>query len=172
MLFSGLCFYRQNGIFGTNLGTDGTTGAQIGVNFDPFVPDIKGRASQRIHAGPVILAFIGYAERFVFGKFKGIGIQGAGFFGYDHRYAFIVDCLFDGIDTFLHLVGLDDGHVFNPDGSYNLFDGYPAIPLHVDPGHVNARIWLVTGHGSGAVIKNNQGEIVIIVNAIDQAGYS
>jgi len=42
----GLCFHRQNGIFRANLGADRTTRTQVGIDFDPVVPDIKSRAGQ------------------------------------------------------------------------------------------------------------------------------
>ena len=152
------------------MGTDGTTRAQIGINFYPVVPDIKGRACQRINASPVILAFIGNIKRFVLGKFEGIGVQGAYLFGYDHGYAFIINGLFDGLNAFLYLVRFNNGHMFNPDGSHNLFDGYPAESVHVYPGHVNAGVGLMTGHGSDAVIENHQGDIVVVLLEVHKAG--
>ena len=46
---------------------------------------------------------------------------------------------------------------------------YPSI---VQLFHINPRMGLMPGHGGDAVIKNNQGKIMVIIDRINQTGYS
>ena len=63
----GFRFNRANGVFRANLSADRASGAQIGIDLDPVLPDEKRRAGQRIDAGLVIFAFVADVKRFVFG---------------------------------------------------------------------------------------------------------
>jgi len=87
----GFSLNRQNGIFRANLRTDGAAGAEICINLDPVIPDVKCRACQRINAGSVILAFAADVEWFAPGQFQCVGIQGTYFFGYYDRTPFSLD---------------------------------------------------------------------------------
>ena len=58
----------------------------------------------------------------------------------------------------------------NTDGPNDIFNRYPAIAGQVKILHVDARVGLMAGHGRGAVVQNDEGEIVVVKNSVDQTG--
>ena len=51
-------------------------------------------------------------------------------------------------------------------------DGDASVSGQVEIVHVHARMGLVTGHGCGAVVQDDQGEVVVVEHRVDQTGYS
>ena len=148
---------------------DSTTRAQVCVNFDPLIPDVESRAGEGADAIFVILTFCTYVKRLTFGQLQGIGIQGTDFFRYDYRNALVIDGRFDRLDAFLYLIRFDGGDMVHTDGLHHSFDGYFAVSFHVQLGHVDPGIGLMSGHSRGTVVENNQGKVMAVKDGIDQA---
>ena len=56
------------------------------------------------------------------------------------------------------------------DSPNDIFNRHPPIAGQVKIFHVHARVGLMTGHGRGAVVQNDQSKIVVVKNRVDQTG--
>jgi hypothetical protein len=164
----GLCFQpgdRPDCLFGANLLTDGAAGAHRGIDNGLFAGGLNGGAADQ-QADAALVAFLvsiiwvspclgtctTQAPRTITTE-SSLGIQGG----------------FNGRPDFFDIERIDDGEIFHADAFDDIFqhDFAAGLALH---GNTGAGVFLVAGHGGGAVIGDDNRDFALIVNGIHQRG--
>jgi hypothetical protein len=156
---------RPDCLFGANLGADGATGAHRRIYHRLFAGGLNGRAAnQQTDAALIAPAGIDDLGLAVFGDVHDTGAADD-----NHGKLAGIQGGFDGRPDFFDVERIDDGDIFHPDAFDDVFqhDFAAGLALH---GNTGARVFLVAGHGGGAVIGDDNRDFALIVNGIHQRG--
>ncbi len=85
----------------------------------------------------------------------------------DYRKFLPFQGIFNGGPDFFDIERIDGGQVFHTDASDHVFQ-HDFADGRALRGNAGAGVFLMTGHSSGSVIRNNYGDLALIINGIDQ----
>ncbi len=166
-------FHPQNGIFRTELGTDGAAGAKVFIDHNLPRFQKHGRTTQFVDTDMMALAFLE-----IHMKWPGWPLladrlckQRAEFPGNDDRKPVICERGLDRLYGLFNLKRLYHMDVLDPASPHNVFNE-DLCAFNAQRLGVNSRMGLMSGHGRGAVVHDHQGECMVVVHRIDESCYS